>query len=62
MELSDQEKFRRDSLNELRAMGIDPYPAAMYPTNAFSDEIKANFDENAAEPRNSFRLSLLNCS
>ena len=51
MELSDQEQFRRDSLNELRAMGIDPYPAAMYPTNAFSDEIKANFIENAEEPR-----------
>lgn len=51
MELSDQEKFRRESLNELRALGIDPYPAAMYPTNAFSDEIKANFDDSAAEPR-----------
>lgn len=51
MELSDQEQFRRDSLKELRAMGIDPYPAAMYPTDAFSDEIKENFDETLAEPR-----------
>ena len=51
MELSDQEQFRRESLKELRAMGIDPYPAAMYPTNAFAAEIKENFKDDAAEPR-----------
>lgn len=51
MELSDQEQFRRESLNGLREMGIDPYPAAMYPTNAFSDEIKDNFKDEAVEPR-----------
>lgn len=45
MELSDQEQFRRDSLNEMRALGIEPYPAAMYPTNAFSTEIKDNFKD-----------------
>lgn len=44
-ELSEQEQFRRQSLNELRAMGIDPYPAALYPTDAFSTEIKANFKD-----------------
>ena len=32
-------------MQELRDMGIEPYPAAEYPTNAFSDEIKANFAE-----------------
>ena len=45
LELSEQEIVRRQSLQELRDMGIDPYPAAEYPTNAFSDEIKANFAE-----------------
>ena len=43
LELSEQEIARRNSLSELRALGIDPYPAAEYPTNAFSDEIIANF-------------------
>ena len=43
LELSEQEIVRRQSLQELRDMGIDPYPAAEYPTNAFSDEIKTNF-------------------
>ena len=50
MELSDQEQFRRESLNELRAMGIDPYPAAMYPTNAFAAQIKESFKDED-EPR-----------
>ena len=45
LELSEQEIVRRQSLQELRDMGIDPYPAAEYSTNAFSDEIKANFAE-----------------
>ena len=45
LELSEQEIGRRHSLQELRDMGIDPYPAVEYPTNAFSTEIKANFKE-----------------
>ena len=44
-ELSEQEQFRRNSLNELRNLGIDPYPAALYPTDAFSTEIKADFKD-----------------
>jgi lysyl-tRNA synthetase class 2 len=44
-ELSEQEQIRRNSLNELRRMGIEPYPAQEYPTNAFSTEIKANFTD-----------------
>ena len=51
LELSEQEINRRNSLNELRAMGIEPYPAAEYVTNAFSTDIKNEFDENATEPR-----------
>ena len=43
LELSEQEIGRRQSLQELRAMGIDPYPAAEFPTNAFSTEIKEKF-------------------
>ena len=50
LELSEQEILRRQSLDELRQMGIDPYPAAEYPTNAFSTEIREYFrDED--DPR-----------
>jgi len=44
-ELSEQEQFRRQSLDDLRNLGIDPYPAALYPTDAFSTDIKAEFNE-----------------
>ena len=51
MELSEQEVIRRQSLDVLRQMGIDPYPAAEYPTNAFSTDIKAEFkDEDSPRP------------
>ncbi|MBE6303647.1 MAG: lysine--tRNA ligase [Bacteroidales bacterium] len=50
LELSEQEIIRRESLNELRNMGIEPYPAAEYPTNAFSTEILENFKDED-EPR-----------
>jgi len=48
LELSEQEIGRRQSLQELRQMGIDPYPAAEFPTNAFSTDIKSSFDDDAA--------------
>ena len=50
LELSEQEILRRQSLEELRNMGIDPYPAAEYPTNAFSTDIRNEFQDDA-EPR-----------
>ena len=50
LELSEQEIIRRNSMNELRAMGIEPYPAAEYVTNAFSTDIKKEFKDDA-EPR-----------
>lgn len=50
LELSEQEIIRRNSMNELRAMGIEPYPAAEYITNAFSTDIKAEFKDDD-EPR-----------
>ena len=45
LELSEQEIVRREALNELRNMGIEPYPAAEYPTNAFSTEILEQFKD-----------------
>ena len=50
LELSEQEIGRRQSLQELRNMGINPYPAAEYPTNAFSTDIKDTFKDED-EPR-----------
>ena len=50
LELSEQEIFRRNSMEQLRQMGIEPYPAAEYVTNAFSKEIKETFKDEA-EPR-----------
>ena len=45
LELSEQEIVRRQSLQELRAMGIDPYPAAEFPTDAFSTDIRDSFKD-----------------
>ena len=50
LELSEQEIIRRNSLERLREMGIEPYPAAEYVTNAFSKDIKEQFKDDA-EPR-----------
>ncbi|MCO6499405.1 MAG: lysine--tRNA ligase [Vicingus serpentipes] len=44
-QLSEQELVRRESLNKLRDLGINPYPQALYPVNALSKEIKSNFEE-----------------
>lgn len=49
-ELSEQEQLRRNSMNELRRIGIEPYPAPEYTVTGHSDEIKANFKDDA-EPR-----------
>ena len=51
LELSEQEIVRRNNLNELRALGIDPYPADEYPTDAFSTDIKAEYNDAAEEKR-----------
>ena len=50
LELSEQEIIRRNSLEQLKAMGINPYPADEYVVDAYSDEIVANFKDDA-EPR-----------
>ena len=47
LELSEQEIGRRQSLQELRNMGIDPYPAAEFPVNAYSTDIHEQFSDDA---------------
>ena len=47
LELSEQEILRRQSLDELRQMGINPYPAAEYTTDAFSTDIISTFSDEA---------------
>ena len=62
LELSEQEIVRRNNLQQLRDLGIEPYPAAEFPTNAFSTDIRDEFtdlpvdetaepDENGERPR-----------
>ncbi|MDN5296854.1 MAG: lysyl-tRNA synthetase, class, partial [Bacteroidota bacterium] len=46
LDLSEQEIIRRQSLNELRQFGIDPYPAPLYEVNAYSTDIKDQFDDS----------------
>lgn len=47
MELTEQEQFRRNSLSTLRQMGIEPYPAAQYPVDAYSQDIKREFTDDS---------------
>ena len=46
LELSEQEIIRRGSLDEMRRLGIDPYPAALYPVDAYTTEIKETFKDD----------------
>ncbi len=45
MQLSEQEIIRRDKLNALRELGINPYPADLFPVNHTSKQVKENFEE-----------------
>ena len=47
LELSEQEIVRRNSLAQMRELGINPYPAAEYKVNAWSDDIRAQFSDKA---------------
>ncbi len=53
LDLSEQEVIRRNNLKELREMGINPYPADEYVTNAFSTDIKKEYKDlvDGEEPR-----------
>ena len=46
--LSEQEIQRRESLNKIIEMGINPFPADMYPVSIYASEIKENFEEGKA--------------
>ncbi|MEK6153481.1 lysine--tRNA ligase [Flavobacteriaceae bacterium 3-367] len=48
MQLSEQEVIRREKLGKLRELGIDPYPAALFPVNATTASCKENFTEGKA--------------
>ncbi|PLW93782.1 MAG: lysine--tRNA ligase [Marinilabiliales bacterium] len=46
MQLSEQEQIRRDALNELTSLGINPYPQAEYEVNAYADDILKRFPDD----------------
>ncbi|NNC44919.1 MAG: lysine--tRNA ligase, partial [Winogradskyella sp.] len=45
MQLSEQEIVRREKLEKLRGLGINPYPANLYPVNHSSKDIKSNYQD-----------------
>jgi len=45
MQISEQELVRRQKLEKLRALGINPYPADLFPVNHTSKQIKSDFEE-----------------
>ena len=47
LELSEQEIVRRGSLDEMRRLGIEPYPAAEYKVTAYTDDIRREFSDDA---------------
>jgi lysyl-tRNA synthetase, class II len=56
-QLSEQEQLRREKLNELIMMGIEPYPAALYPVNSNSVYIKENYKDEKKEEFNDVCLA-----
>ena len=44
-ELSEQELQRRDTLQKLRNIGINPYPADLFPVDSFAQQLKENYEE-----------------
>ena len=57
MQLSEQEQIRRDKLEKIKELGIDPYPAALYPVNVTAKEIKENYKEEILEDGTKNRLN-----
>ena len=47
MELSEQQQVRREKLEKIKSLGINPYPADLFPVSSYSLEIKNNFQEGA---------------
>ena len=56
-QLSEQEIIRREKLEKIKELGINPYPAALYPVNAYSAEIKENYKEEILEDGTKNRLN-----
>ena len=48
---NEQELLRREALGKLRDLGIEPYPAPLYPVNATAKEVKERFDPEKGELR-----------
>jgi lysyl-tRNA synthetase class 2 len=55
--LSEQELVRREKLAELQKLGINPYPAALYPVNHYSSEIKSQFNDEDKDALNDVCLA-----
>jgi lysyl-tRNA synthetase, class II len=49
LQLTEQELVRREKLAELKKLGIDPYPAALYPVNQYSTQIKSAFKDDSPD-------------
>ena len=45
--MTEQEKIRREKLEELKRLGINPYPAKLFPVDSFSVDLLENFKENS---------------
>ena len=45
--MTEQEKIRREKLEELKRLGINPYPAKLFPVDSFSVDLLENFSENS---------------
>ena len=56
-QLSEQEVVRREKLEKIKALGVDPYPAPLYPINVTSKEIKENYKEEILEDGTKNRLN-----
>jgi lysyl-tRNA synthetase, class II len=57
MQLSEQEIVRRESLQKIKELGIEPYPAEAFEISAFAEEIKANYQEEVLEDGTKNRLN-----
>lgn len=55
MQLSEQEIVRRENLQKIRDLGIDPYPAEAYPVSAYAKDIKEGFSDEPAEGADNFQ-------
>jgi lysyl-tRNA synthetase, class II len=55
--MSELEQVRRENLRHMREHGVDPYPAPLFPVNAYSEEIKANYQEEVLEDGTKNRLN-----